>query len=376
MNGSNPSNNGQDDNVFSSLPSDVLKDRIFAFVGPFQYRFVGGVCRSFRDAYRTTFPSLTTYYNVSTMKHAKFCFQGTSKQERKLLRRLAARKAWYHMIRLTNWNEVDWKLLQYFKYEFRCPWEAFIVANVTDTRTCSIAARNGDLKALQFARAMGCPWNEDTIIQATINGHEEVLNWALENGCPQHKNPFFSAVYRFVGGVARHVRESYHMNFPEKFFGYDMSTMKSAKISFEGAPEIIKPLLQHCATMQAWYWFVCMDDLNKENLTLLRWTKVTFQCPWGTLVAATFTHYETCSIAARNGDLKMLQIARAYGCLWFEDVCKEAAQNGHLDILQWAHENGCPWNAGVCCVAAKNCRFDILQWAHENGCPLCADVLY
>jgi hypothetical protein len=40
---------------------------------------------------------------------------------------------------------------------------------------------------LQWARANGCPWNEDTCYWAVEHGHLEVLHWALANGCPHRE---------------------------------------------------------------------------------------------------------------------------------------------------------------------------------------------
>jgi len=37
---------------------------------------------------------------------------------------------------------------------------------------------------LQWARANGCPWDEETCAFATIGGHLEVLQWLHANGCP------------------------------------------------------------------------------------------------------------------------------------------------------------------------------------------------
>ena len=50
----------------------------------------------------------------------------------------------------------------------------------------------------------------------------------------------------------------------------------------------------------------------------------------------------TCSNAARNGDLVMLQWARANGCEWDYFTCMEAERGGHLAVLEWARANGCP----------------------------------
>ncbi|MFB1021111.1 MAG: ankyrin repeat domain-containing protein, partial [Flavobacteriales bacterium] len=49
---------------------------------------------------------------------------------------------------------------------------------------CKRAARDGDLKMLQWARQNGCPWDESTCAYAAEGGHLKVLQWAFQNGCP------------------------------------------------------------------------------------------------------------------------------------------------------------------------------------------------
>ena len=46
-----------------------------------------------------------------------------------------------------------------------------------------IAAQNGHLEVLQWARNNGCDWDSDTCACAAQNGHLEVLQWARNNGC-------------------------------------------------------------------------------------------------------------------------------------------------------------------------------------------------
>jgi hypothetical protein len=57
-----------------------------------------------------------------------------------------------------------------------CLWE--------DRVACAHAARGGHLEVLQWARANGCPWDESTCERAARGGHLEVLQWARANGCP------------------------------------------------------------------------------------------------------------------------------------------------------------------------------------------------
>ena len=50
-------------------------------------------------------------------------------------------------------------------------------------RFCTEMAEKGNLELLQFLRAKGCPWDEDTCSSAAYNGHLECLKYAHENGC-------------------------------------------------------------------------------------------------------------------------------------------------------------------------------------------------
>ena len=59
-----------------------------------------------------------------------------------------------------------------------CPWNADMAA---------AAAFGGHLDVLKWVRAQDppCPWNWMTVAAARGDyGQNELLNWALENGCP------------------------------------------------------------------------------------------------------------------------------------------------------------------------------------------------
>ena len=53
--------------------------------------------------------------------------------------------------------------------------------------TCSNAARNGHLPALQYLHENGCPWDQWACCQAAVNGHLPALQYLHENGCPWNK---------------------------------------------------------------------------------------------------------------------------------------------------------------------------------------------
>ena len=52
---------------------------------------------------------------------------------------------------------------------------------------CNLAALQGYLNLIKWARANGCPWDEWTCTHAAQGGHLEVLQWVISNGCPYNK---------------------------------------------------------------------------------------------------------------------------------------------------------------------------------------------
>lgn len=78
-------------------------------------------------------------------------------------------------------------------------------------------------------------------------------------------------------------------------------------------------------------------------------------------------HLNTCAIAARKGDLPMLQWARGRGAPWTNDVSYEAANGGHLEVLMWAIDHGAGWHPKACLIAAEKGHLEVLKWARSNG---------
>ncbi len=93
----------------------------------------------------------------------------------------------FHIIKLLQKNiELSSQLAKYGHLEMLqwvrangCPW---------DENTCGFAARSGYLNILKWLRANGYPWDEATCAIAAMGGHLDVLKWARKNGCPWDKN--------------------------------------------------------------------------------------------------------------------------------------------------------------------------------------------
>jgi hypothetical protein len=76
----------------------------------------------------------------------------------------------------------------------------------------------------------------------------------------------------------------------------------------------------------------------------------------------------TCSMAAKNGHMKVLKHAHENGCPWDKDTHPWAAGYGHWEVFTYAHENKCQWDHGTGAMAAENGHMEALKSAHDNGC--------
>lgn len=82
-----------------------------------------------------------------------------------------------------------------------------------------------------------------------------------------------------------------------------------------------------------------------------------------------------CTWAARNGYLKILELAHKSGYQWDKNTFKEASINGHLDCLKYLFNNGCPNDDKrsyindhlTIALTAANGQLECLMFLHENG---------
>jgi hypothetical protein len=229
--------------TLENIPSALFIQHILPFVGQHQYRFVATVNHNFHTAYLSMFPKKVTRLNVSTMEHAKICFD-------------------------------EWKI------RYRQP-----------SILCCIAAREGNLSVLQYLRAIQCSWDARTCANAAKNGHLDVIQWCRENGCP-----------------------------------WDAKT--------------------------------CENAAKNGHLNVVIWCHQN-GCPWDE---------NTCASAAENGHLDIIQWCRENGCPWNSDTCYCAANYMHIDVLKWCLQNGCEWESDTCARLQRDGYYDVLQWSFENGC--------
>ncbi|KAL6059777.1 Ankyrin repeat domain containing protein [Balamuthia mandrillaris] len=209
-----------------------------------------------------------------------------------------------------RWACSSLAALQWVRLDQDCPLSA---------NTCALAAAQGQLQVLQWAREHGFPWDESTCNAAAETGQLKVLQWARENGAPWDETTCTNAA---AGG--------------------HLEVLQWARAN--GCP---------------WDEDTCTLAAFNGHLEVLQWAREN-SCPWDAL---------TCAYAAEGGHLDVLRWARANGCPWSADTCAQAAWGGHVEVLQWARANGCPWGEWTCAFAAAGGHLEVLKWARAQGCP-------
>ena len=141
-----------------------------------------------------------------------------------------------------------------------------------DEQICTFVARRGRLEVLRWAREHDCPWGDRSWACAANHGHLEVLKWAWEHGCP------LTSV------------------------GY---------MGFKGT----------CAAAAENGW-----------LEMLKWAREQ-DCSWDA---------RTCEAAAWDGYLEVLQWAREHGCPWDVKTLFGARMSRCVETIEYVRADRCP----------------------------------
>ena len=174
----------------------------------------------------------------------------------------------------------------------------------------------GSVARLAWAKARGCPWDEEICAWAARGGHLKVLKWA---------------------------------------WGAAVASQVCCCAAAGGHLKVLQWAREHGCE---WDALTCAYAAMDGNLRMLRWAHE-HGCPWDV---------DTCFYAAQEGHLHVLQYARAHGCEWNGWTTAHAARWGHFEVLKWAREHHCPWDDRTCSSAIESGNMGILKWAREHGC--------
>ena len=225
--------------------------------------------------------------------------------------------------------------------------------------SCAEAAASGRLDTLRFLRARSCPWSEATSSSAARNGHLDILRYCLEQyhaGETNGREPWNA---RTCG----HAAEGGHQHVLEFLRVHGCAW--DADVTWRAARGGHLELIQWARKQDPpapWDGRACEHAAKANRLGLLRWLHAN-GCPWS---------HSTCTAAAGQGHLDVLQFARAQvpPCPFGVYTSTAAASGGHLAVLRWLRAEGCPWDGGCSFAAAKLGNLEMLQWLSAEGCPI------
>ncbi len=191
---------------------------------------------------------------------------------------------------------------------------------------CEIAARYGQLEALDMALAAHCQCSEWALYYALRYGAAECAHY-LHATCPFPLTAGSLDVALRGGSMecVQYVRSR----------GHHWTRNSTVRAAQSGAVALLQYVIE-----QGGHW----------NDAVTKW-------------------------AARAGNIDILRFAIEYGCSWHPETTAEAAREGHIEILRFAAEHDCPWSENTTAMAAtRGARIEGLQYARAT--PRAAATYY
>ncbi|KAF1335883.1 Ankyrin repeat-containing protein, partial [Globisporangium splendens] len=224
------------------------------------------------------------------------------------------------------------------------------------------AARNGNLKMLQWLYDQEYKGGAYAVELAAENGHLETLSWLLEHR-PHPQTRFAVALERAAAKGHLDIVKRLHT-----CFDGPCSRMAMESAAKGGHLELVEWLHEHRGQDDACTVEAMNHAAAAGHLATVQWLHA--------------NRTEGCTVkamdeAASSGHFDVVQwlhCNRAEGCT--TKAMDLTARNGHLNVLQWLHDNrseGCTTDAMD--FAAMDGHLEIVQWLHENrseGCTATA----
>ncbi|PNH08089.1 Ankyrin repeat domain-containing protein [Tetrabaena socialis] len=229
------------------------------------------------------------------------------------------------------------------------------------------AAGSGSAELLAWLHQHGCPWDASVFAAAAGSGSEEQLEWLVEHGCPMGVEWLEGQGYPRTDSVCTEAAER------------------------DDGPDRLAWLQQRGYPLTAYVAYAAAAHGNVSSLEFLLAQGV--QLSGERAVGVT-------SRAASGGHLAALKVLHAHGTPMNDQTVVQAAMNGarpvvawlleelgsavvltasmfaaaagsgSAELLAWLHQHGCPWDASVFAAAAGSGSEEQLEWLVEHGCPM------
>lgn len=217
---------------------------------------------------------------------------------------------------------------------------------VTGKDLCCVAAYEGSLSLLLWARKVGCEWNDDVFLAAVRGGQITMLQWWEDTAQPFNQHNVLEAFLVAVNSCNLKTLEWLYQNKAERH-------------------------VYACAAAGRVGW---LDGLKWLRSHGFPWDQGTWSAQNGHIDVYKWAHHNGCpgnhegSVhhTAKEGQIEMLKLMLQDGCYFDENVCAHAAALGQLPTLQWLRANNAPWNARTITWARDRGHLDVVRWAREN----------
>jgi len=210
---------------------------------------------------------------------------------------------------------------------------------------CAVAAADGNVEFLRFARANGCPWDGNTLAAAARAASIPALRFALDARCPRTRlnAPAVDVCAEAASGGVR-----------------DGASLRALRYLVEHRRE---PIETEDVVVRAAGGGDLATFRYALDATLRRLVTA------AALAAAGVA-------AAGSGKTETLRFLRdALGVAFEAASCEGAARGGHLHALRWLREVAlAPWDARATDAAAATGAVETLRYAVAGGCDVSEDA--
>ena len=218
----------------------------------------------------------------------------------------------------------------------------------SSAKFCDCIAAGGSLRALKFARQLGCPWRSTVCEKAARHGRLDCLEYAHREGCRIPQDACEVAARLGNLDCLRYCCENYI--FTSENDSECSGDECNSDLSFTDYDFAI---------------VICQAAIAGSHLDCLKYLIHRYKRDISHLDDG-----ECCLAAASHGHLSCLKILCESKCQCNEETCDVAAENGHLECLKYLSASGYPLSLHICDLAARNGHIECLRFAYEHGCPI------
>ena len=250
-------------------------------------------------------------------------------------------------------------------------------------------------------RSIGTPWRAEIAYIAARDGDLKLLQWLVQHGCPVVRDPeeheesrtaidlASSAVQGCNLAMIKWLGTEHSINFDEHDLtlaagwstlevmqhllsqGCTLTAGTCAAAAYSESTHILEWL--HSEGLLMLSPQLCNNAVKKERLDIrnLKWLREKAQCPWEPLsvAASAFAH-------ARQGQVALLQYIHDEESLTPDELSELLAFSGfraeNLDAMKWLKAQGAIWPAELSHTDTDGrlevWHADVVAWARSEGC--------